>query len=295
MSIILKYLPHHKQLQLWGFLFLVPALLILIIFRLTPVIMSLRASFFNVHLLRGTETFVGLDNFAFAVGDKVFIDSLKTTGLYVLMKIPVQLVLALGLAMLVNRRLFLTGLVRTTPLMAVVMPISIAAMRWQMMYHPGNGLINSVCRTMGRTAEPFLTDVKQALPALVGMTIWKDLGFYMIFYLAGLQSIPGEYYDAAKVDGASIWSEFRYITFPLLKRTTIVVLILSTVFAFQVFVPVYVMTDGGPRGVTNVIVYYMYTTAFHFMRMGYANTIAIITLVIVLIIAVLQLRAAGND
>lgn len=295
MSSFLSKITHRRQLELWGFLFFLPALIILITFRLLPLVMSLRVSFFDAHLLRGTEAFVGFENFATALEDQVLIDSLKTTGLYVLMKIPIQLVLALGLAMLVNHRLPLKGLVRSTPLMAVVMPMSIAAMLWQLMLHPSNGLINSIFRTIGLPAQPFLTDVQQALPSLVGMTIWKDVGFYMIFYLAGLQGIPGEYYDAAKVDGASRWAEFRHITVPLLRRTTLVVVLLSTVFAFQVFVPVYVMTDGGPRGVTNVIVYYMYTAAFHFMRLGYANTIAMITLVIVLAIAALQLQVSRDE
>jgi len=295
MSTFLSNITHRKHLQIWGILFFLPALIILVTFRLVPIFLSLRVSFYDAHLLRGTETFIGLENFAIALQDQVLIDSLKTTGLYVLMKIPVQVVLALGLAMLVNRRLMFRGLVRSTPLMAVVMPMSIAAMLWQLMYHPTNGLINSIFRTIGLPAQPFLTDIQQALPALVGMTIWKDLGFYMIFYLAGLQGIPGEYYDAARVDGASGWDEFRHITLPLLRRTTLVVVLLSTVFAFQVFVPVYVMTQGGPRGVTNVIVYYMYTAAFHFMRVGYANTIAIITLVIVLAIAAFQLKVSRDD
>ena len=295
MSTFLSRIPHRRHLQIWGLLFFLPALVILIVFRLLPIVMSLRVSFFDAHLLRGTEVFVGLENFAFALEDQVLIESLKTTGLYVLMKIPVQVVLALGLAMLVNRRLPLRRLVRSTPLMAVVMPMSIAAMLWQLMYHPTNGLINSIFRTIGLPPQPFLTDVQQALPALVAMTIWKDLGFYMIFYLAGLQGIPGEYYDAARVDGASRWNEFRHVTLPLLRRTTLVVVLLSTVFAFQVFVPVYVMTQGGPRSVTNVIVYYMYTTAFHFMQVGYANTIAIITLIIVLVIAALQLKVSRDD
>jgi ABC-type sugar transport system permease subunit len=174
--------------------------------------------------------------------------------------------------------------------MAVVMPMSIAAVVWTMMYHPSNGIINSLLSTFGIPHQNFLVDKDQAMFSIVVMTLWKDAGFYMIIYLAGLQGIPEELYDAAKVDGATGWDEFRYVTLPMLRNTTTLVLILSTVFAFNVFIPIYVMTAGGPVGATEVVVYYMYKLAFRFYRLGYATTIAVITLTIALLISVLQLR-----
>jgi ABC-type sugar transport system permease subunit len=176
--------------------------------------------------------------------------------------------------------------------MAVVMPLSVSSVLWRLMYHPSNGIFNSIIRTAGLAPQPFLVDQSQALPAIVALTLWQDVGFYMIIFLAGLQGIPQEYYDAARVDGASNWAEFLHITLPLLSRTTVLVLILSTVFSFQVFIPVYVMTAGGPSGATEVVGYYMYRVAFQLLRMGYANTIAIITLVILLIVSLFQLHAS---
>jgi len=288
---IRRPITYHRQLQMWALLFVLPSITILAIFRLGPIIMSARLSLYDYNLLSRREIFVGLDNYATALSDKALWNAIKNTAVFVIAKVPLQAALALGLAMLVNRRWFGVGIVRSAPLMAVVMPMSIAAVLWQMMYHPSNGLINSIIRTFGHAPYGFLTDRHLAMPAIVITTLWKDVGFFMIFYLAGLQGIPREYYDAAEVDGASPWAVFRYVTLPLLRNTTTLVLILSTVFAFQVFIPVHVMTQGGPSGATDVIIYYMYKIAFSFMRMGYANAIAIITLVIVLAIAAFQLRA----
>lgn len=292
---LMKKLTFKNQMVVWSILFILPAFLILGVFRLLPVLMSARLSFFDANLLRGTEIFVGFENYARALTDAPMRNAFLKTLLFVGMKIPLQIFVSLGLAMLVNRRLFGIGVVRSVPLMAVVMPMSIAAVIWRMMYHPSNGIINSILLSLGFSSQGFLVDVNQAMPALVAMTIWKDAGFYMIIYLAGLQGIPEDYYEAAQVDGATAWQEFRHITFPLLRRTTTLVLTLSTIFSFNVFVPSYVMTEGGPAGATEVIVYYMFKIGFRFYQMGYANTIAMITLVIVLVIAALQLRVTRGE
>jgi ABC-type sugar transport system permease subunit len=279
-----------NQLVVWSLLFILPSFLILGIFRLTPIFMSARLSFFNANLLSKREVFIGFQNYAEAFTDQPLLNAFKQTLVFVLLKTPLQIIISLGLAMLINRRLLAIGLFRSAPLMAVVMPMSIAAVLWRMMYHPSNGIFNSLLATLGLPPQGFLVNVHQAMASLVALAIWKDAGFYMIIYLAGLQGIPEEYYDAAKVDGASPWGEFRHITLPLLRRTTALVLILTTVFSFNVFIPVYIMTQGGPASATEVIVYYMYKMAFQFYRMGYANAIAIITLIIVLVISALQLR-----
>jgi ABC-type sugar transport system permease subunit len=287
-----RRLSYFRHLQLSALLFVLPAFIILGLFRIAPIVMSARLSAFNFHLLTGNSRFINFDNYIEAAQDKQLLASLKTTAIFVAVKLPLQLAISLGLAMVVNRPGRGVALVRSAPLMAVVMPLSISSVLWRMMYHPSNGIFNSLLQTVGLPPQPFLVDPGQALPAIVALSLWSDVGFYMIIYLAGLQGIPEEFYDAARVDGASPWSEFWHITWPLLSRTTVVVLILSTVLSFQVFIPVYVMTEGGPRGATEVVGFYMYRIAFRLMRMGYANAISMITLVILSIISLIQLRAS---
>jgi ABC-type sugar transport system permease subunit len=257
--------------------------------------MSTQLSFFDVNFLRRTQEFIGIGNYQEAITDEQLINSVKVTVQFLISKVPIQVGLALGLALLINRKIFAIGFFRSLPLMATVMPMSITAIIWRMMYHPTNGLINSVIRSIGLAPIRFLGDPSFALPSVVATTVWKDVGFYMIIFLAGLQGIPEEYYEAAIVDGANAFDKFRYITLPLLRRTTTIVLILSTITSFQVFIPAKVMTEGGPLSTTNVILYYIWKKAFIFNRMGYAQTLAILTLIVVSILAIVQNRISGTD
>jgi multiple sugar transport system permease protein len=279
---------YFRQLQIWAILFFLPALIILVTFLLVPIIMSLRMSFFDVNILSGKEIFIGLDNYIDAFTDTQALNSFKVTAIVIALFVPLEVILSLGLAMLVNLKWPGIGVVRALPLMATVIPMSIASVLWRMMYHPSNGLINGLIMGLGLQPVGFLTDPAMALPSMIAVMLWKDVGFYMIIFLAGLQGVPREMYEAAEVDGASILQKFRFITVPMLRRTVTLVLVLTTVFAFQMFIPAYVLTEGGPRSATEIIVYYIYKVGFRFFRMGYANALTMILLAVAVALTSLQ-------
>ncbi|KAA3644746.1 MAG: sugar ABC transporter permease [Chloroflexi bacterium] len=199
------------------------------------------------------------------------------------------MVLALLLALLVRVPFKGVGFIRTIILIPTVTSMVVVSVIWGLMYHPNSGLINGILETLSLPTQKFLIDTGQAMPSLVVMTIWKDVGFNMIFFLAGLLSIPGSYYEAAMLDGANRWQLFRHITIPLLRGTTVFVLITSMISAFKVFTPVFLMTKGGPSSVTRVIVLYIYENAFIFNKMGYAAAISVILALILLIASVIQI------
>ena len=171
----------------------------------------------------------------------------------------------------------------------------VASIVWGMMFHSDIGIVNGVLESFGLPAQGFLRDRYQALPVLASITIWKDVGLSMIFYLAGLLAIPTTYYEAARIDGAGRWEIFRYITLPLLNRTHAFVLVTSTIAAFKIFVPVEVLTDGGPSNATRVIVHYIFHLAFRFNRFSYATALSVILAILLIAISIFQLRITRDE
>ena len=186
-------------------------------------------------------------------------------------------------------------LLRTLVLFPTVTSMVVASIVWGMMFHSDIGIVNSVLESLGLPQQGFLRDKNQALPVLASITIWKDVGLSMIFYLAGLLAIPFEYYEAARIDGAGRWELFRHITLPLLNRTHVFVLVTSTIAAFKIFVPVEVLTDGGPSNATRVIVHYIFHLAFRFNRFSYATALSVLLAVLLIAISIFQLRITGNE
>jgi len=278
-----------------AFAFVAPALLNFLVFRYVPIVSAMYASLFEYSLIGGFGEFIGLAHYRRALEDPTFFTAMRVTVLFVLLKVPLQVGLALGLALLLQRQLPATTIVRTAVFLPVVTALVIASTLWQMMYHPQQGLINGLLSTLGVPRQPFLTNAFQALPALTAMTIWKDVGFSMVIFLAGLAGIPEVYYEAAAIDGANAWRRFVNITLPLLKRTTLFVTVTTTVFAFQVFTPIYVMTKGGPLDATKAVVYYVYQNAFAFNDMGYASALSIIVLFIILAVSLAQMWALRGE
>jgi multiple sugar transport system permease protein len=291
----IKLTPIQRKRYFWAFLLSLPALLGLLLFHLWPVFEIFRSSLFKINIYTGQDTWRGLGNYATAAQDPMLGRSLIISLKFFLMKVPIQIALGLGLALLIKTPRRGTGFVRTVILLPTVTSMVVASTVWGFMYHPSNGLINSFLETLNLPNQPFLTSASQALPSIAVITVWKEVGLSMIFYLAGLMNIPEVYYEAAEVDGANRWQTFLHITIPLLKRTTAFVLITSTISAFKVFVPVKVLTGGGPENATNVIVQYIYDLAFNFSRMGYATTVSVILAVILLVISVLQLRSSQEQ
>jgi multiple sugar transport system permease protein len=284
------FLSWRRRQLLIAFLFILPALINFTVFRYIPILATIRASLYNYSLLGGYGDFVGLDHYARMLSDATFWQSLKVTTLFVIYKVPIQIVLSLALAVFLQRETIATGVVRSAILTPMVTSVIVVSIVWAMMYHSQQGLIQSMLNAVGIPRQAFLSDSNRALPAITVMMIWKDLGFSMIILLAGLKAIPQEYYEAALVDGANAWQAFRRITIPLLMPVLMFVVVTQAVFSFQVFVPVYQMTKGGPLDSTKVLVYYIYQQGFLFQDMGYASAISLVTLVILVVISYLLMR-----
>jgi multiple sugar transport system permease protein len=279
----------HRQMLL-AFLFILPAIINFTVFRYVPILEAARASLYQYSLLGGYRDFIGLDHYTRMVSDPVFWQSLKVTVLFVIYKVPIQIVLSLALAVLLQRETFGAGIVRSAILTPMVTSVIVVSIIWAMMYHSQQGLIQSMLGAVGIPRQAFLSDAGRALPAVTVMMIWKDLGFSLIIILAGLKAIPATYYEAALVDGANAWEAFRRVTIPLLMPVLMFVVVTQAVFSFQVFTPVYQMTKGGPLDATKVLVYYIYQQGFRFQDMGYASAISIVTLGLLLIVSYFLMR-----
>lgn len=277
-----------------GYLFIMPAVLGILIFSVIPVIYAFYISFTDYNLLNPIKNLVGYQNYKDLLDDPLFWKSMKNSFYFAGVVVPLQSALALGLAILVNQKIKMRGFFRSAFFVPVVTSMVVASTIWLIMYNPSSGLINSILMRLGLPRQPFLTSSVQAMPAVIVMCIWKSVGFSMVIFLAGLQGIPQEFYEAVQIDGAGKWQSFRYITLPLLKRTTLFILVITTMDALKIFSPMYVMTGGGPRHATMGIVFYIWKIAFSYMKMGYASALAFVLFALILILTLLQFRFLGT-
>ena len=294
-SAIGRLLTWRQRRLIIAFLFVLPALINFAIFRYIPIFESIRASLYQYSLLGGFGDFVGLAHYNRMLTDPVFWRSMRASALFVLYKVPLQIILSLGLAILLSRQSVGTAIVRSAILTPMVTSIIIVSIIWAMMYQSQNGLFQSILVTLGFKKIPFLSDTRYALPAISVMMIWKDIGFSFIIFVAGLKGIPEMYYEAAIVDGANRRQLLTHVTLPLLRPVLMFVIVTQTIFSFQVFVPVYQMTLGGPLDSTKVIVFYIYQMGFRLQVMGYASAMSIVTLVLLLLISWVQMRFLRSD
>lgn len=279
-----------RRHYLIAFLFIAPALVNFIIFRYMPILAAIRSSVWQYSLLGGYGEFIGLQAYVRMLEDPIFWRSLQVTVLYVLGKVPVQIILSLALAISLQREDRFAAMVRSAIFAPVVTSIVVVSVIWALMYHVQLGLLNSIITSAGLPRTAFLSNPMLALPAIIIMMVWKEVGFSLIILMAGLKGIPDMFYEAARIDGASTWQQFREITLPLLRRVLMFVVVTQTIFSFQVFVPVYTMTKGGPLDSTKVIVYYIYQYGFLFQDMGYASALSMVALIILLGVSVAQMR-----
>lgn len=270
-------------------IFLLPATTGIVLFSIFPIVQALRASFFDYTLLSPEQAFVGASNYRRAWADPVLRIALRNTLLYAASLVTLQTVAALGLALLLKQRVRGLAFFRAAIFIPVVTSLVVVSTVWKLMYN-SQGFINSVLRTVGLAPQPFLASTQQALVSLVLMSAWKEVGFYMLIFLAGLQAIPADLYESASVDGATRWQAFTRITLPLLRRASAFVVVVGTISAFKVFTPVVLMTDGGPGDSTTAIVFYIFRSAFRYFEMGYASAMSFILLAIVLLVALIQFR-----
>lgn len=273
----------------WVSFFLAPSLLGLFLFTATPILASLGLTLFEWDLLTPAE-FVGLDNFRRLLQDDTFWKALGNTLYFIGGYIPLVMVLALGVAVVLNQKLRGLVLFRTAFFIPVVSAWVAVALLWKWIFNPRMGLLNYLLSLLGINGPAWLLDPTWAMPAIIITSVWKDIGFIMIMFLAGLQGIPEEYYEAAEIDGASGWQRLRYITLPLLSPTAFFALIISLINSFQVFDQVWIMTEGGPAGATTVLVERIVKNAFSYNRMGYAAAISWVLFLLVFSATALQMK-----
>lgn len=278
-----------RRNYLIAFVFILPALVNFVLFRYLPILTALRSSLWQYSLLGGYGEFIGLQAYLRMAQDPIFWKSLQVTITYVAAKVPAQIALSLALAIFLQRENRAAAAVRSAIFAPVVTSLVVISVIWALMYHVQLGLLNSIITTAGLPRVAFLSNPRLALLAIVVMMVWKEIGFSMIIIMAGLKGIPDMFYEAARIDGASGWQQFRTITVPLLRRVLMFVVVTQTIFSFQVFVPVYTMTKGGPLDATKVIVYYIYQHGFLFQDMGYAAAISTVTLILLLLVSAGQM------
>ena len=271
-----------------AYLLILPRLLGLLIFQLGPILASLYFSFTRWNLL-STPRWVGLDTYReLFTEDPIFWTSLANTAKYALGTVPVGSVLALGMAIVLNQDLKGIAVYRTIYFLPIVTSVVAISVLWRWLYQAEFGLINQVLKMIGLKAVPWLASVTWAMPAIIIMSLWHGLGYNIIIFLAGLQSISVEYYEAARIDGAGPVRQFMHITVPLISPVTFFVVIMSMISSFQVFAQAYVMTQGGPVNATKTIVYFLYQHGFMYFHMGYASAVAYVLFIIILTITLLQ-------
>jgi ABC-type sugar transport system permease subunit len=282
------------QQWLVGYGFLLPDVIGLAVFVGLPILGAFYLSFHDWSGI-GAREFSGLENYETLIKDKAFLHSLKITAIYTFSFVPLLYVFALALALLVNQGLALTGFLRSAFFAPFMVSLVVASVVWSFMLQDPAGVINTIIGLFGIEPQPWLGSTRFALISVILVTLWQAVGYSMIIFLAGLQDIPSVYYEAARIDGAGAWARFRHITLPLLKPTTVFVLIISFIGAFQLFDPIFVMTQGGPADATETTVYYIYETAFEFLQMGYASALSVALFAIILIVSLLQLKVFRGE
>jgi ABC-type sugar transport system permease subunit len=267
-----------------------PALAGLAVFKLYPILVGLAASLYDYEAISGRRAWIGLGNYRELLADPLFWRACWNTFLFNAVVTPLQVVLALGLAVLVNRRLPGMAVFRSLFFVPAVISLVVASIVWDLMYNPDNGLANSLLAVLGVPPQPFLVSARQAMGAVIAMVTWKGVGYWMVIFLAGLQAIPGVYREAAVIDGAAPWQFFWRVTLPLLLRTLVFVVVANTAINFLLFAPMYIMTQGGPSDSTTVLMFEVYRNAFVYFRLGYASAVSTVLLAAMLLVVVVQFR-----
>jgi ABC-type sugar transport system permease subunit len=284
--------PHNVRASKWrtnlvGLSFVAPFLIIYALFLIWPVILGLVMSFYN-WTLAGAATFLGLGNYRELFADADFWHSLWNTIAFTIMSTPVLVLLALLLALLANRAIPARWLFRLVFFIPVALPVTVAVIIWNWMYQPGFGLINNALASLHLPQPDWLNDPNVAMISVVILTVWWTLGNNFLLYLAGLQQIPQDLYEAAGIDGAGSWAKFRWVTIPQLSRITTLIVILQVIASLQVFGQIYLLTSGGPNFATRPVIQYIYETGFSSFRMGYASAGSYILFILILIVTIAQ-------
>ena len=267
-----------------AYIFVAPAVILLIAFLVVPMIYTVYFSGFKYQIMRpDAMKFIGLENYQKLFSDKNFGLALKNTVYFTVIVVPCQCVLALALALLVSKKFRGVAVFRTMYFAPQLTSMVVISVLWSVLYNanPNTGLINSILVSLGMSPIKFLSDASTAMNSIIFMSAWQGAGYQMMIFLAGLQGIPRDQYEAASVDGATKFKQFLYITIPGLKGTIKYVIMITMIQAMKLFTQPYIMTQGGPKNSTKTLVYYIYTQGFQKGNFGYACSIAAVFFVIV--------------
>ena len=276
--------------HVYGWLLLTPAAILLIGFTHYPAVATLYDSFFSTGTVVRPSRFVGFANYAGLADDPIFWQVLWNNLFFALGTIPTSMAIALLMAIWVNDKLPARALVRMSYFTPTILPMVAVANLWLFFYTPQIGLIDKISANFGFPSHNWLGDPGTVMACMAVMTVWKEAGFFMIFYLAALQSLPPEIEEAAKIEGASRWYFFRRVTFPLLMPTTLFVLVNATINSFKLVDHLFILTKGGPDNASNLLLYYIYQVAFSFFDTAYAATLTVVLLALLAAFAILQFQ-----
>ncbi len=281
-------MQHHVVRNVYAYLLLLPAFVFLVGFTHYPAIATLLDSFMSTPRAGRAASFVGMQNYQDMLADPIFWKSVVNNFWFALATIPVSIALSVGMALWVNDKIAGRSFLRMAYFLPTVLPMIAVANIWIFFYTPGYGLINQVLQAAGLSSYNWLGDPGLVLGSVIVVAIWKEAGFFMIFYLAALQALSPSYKEAAQIEGASAWYFFRRVQWPLLMPTTIFVLVNALINAFRMVDHIIVMTKGGPDNASSLILFYLYEVGFKFWDQGYASVLTVVLLVILAVVGLLQ-------
>jgi multiple sugar transport system permease protein len=275
-----------------AYLFLTPGLIIFSVFTVAALIFAFYLTFHEWDAISPYKPYVGLDNYKQMIHDPDYRQSIINTVYYTGGSVPLGMLVGLGIALLLNQPIRGRGLFRTLYYLPVVTPLVAASILWKWLYNGDYGLFNYYLLKTHLIDQPllWLSSENLAMPSVILMTVWMSAGFSMVVYLAGLQAIPEELYEAAKIDGAGPFQRLRHITIPMLRPTTLFLLVMGIIGSFQVFTQIFIMTNGGPVNKTTTMVFFIYQAAFQFYQFGYASTLAFGLFALLFVVTLIQLR-----
>lgn len=278
----------------WAYLFLTPIIIGFIVFTIFPVGMSFYYSLTKSDGIT-PPVFIGLENYVTLFKEPEFLHALWNTVYYAIGVVPIGAFLALVIAVMLNQKIRFVNVYRSAFFIPVIVSTISVAMVWQWLYNKDYGLINHVLSIVGLPQPAWIASQELAMPSVIIMSIWKNLGFNVVILLAGIQGISPSLYEAADIDGAGAFRKFKSITMPLVRPTMVFVLIISIINAFQAFDQIYIMTKGGPAKATEVVVYLIYNNAFNFFKQGYASAMAYVLFMIIFVISIIQLKVGESS
>lgn len=281
-------MQHHAVRNVYAYLLLLPAFVFLVGFTHYPAIATLLDSFMSTPKAGRKASFVGMQNYQDMLADPIFWKSVVNNFWFALATIPVSIALSVGMALWVNDKIAGRSFLRMAYFLPTVLPMIAVANIWIFFYTPGYGLINQILQAAGLSSYNWLGDPDLVLGSVIVVAIWKEAGFFMIFYLAALQALSPSYKEAALIEGASAWYFFRRIQWPLLMPTTIFVLVNALINAFRMVDHIIVMTKGGPDNASSLILFYLYEVGFKFWDQGYASVLTVVLLIILAVVGLLQ-------